>query len=315
MGKILITTSSFSSAADAELAQLRSAGYEVVLNPHRRRLSEDEAQALLRSDVAGMIAGVEPLTRRVLASAKGLKVVSRCGIGLDSVDLEAARELDIEVLNTPDAPSGAVAEMTVGLTLAVLRRIAHADRQVRAGQWRSLMGRLLSAQVAGVVGYGRIGRKVAALFSAFGCRVLACDPAATAAAPGVTLCGLDELLAQSDVVSLHLPIGPGSAKLINAERIALMKQGAVLVNVSRGGLVDEAALQQALAAGRLGGAALDVFEKEPYAGPLAALDQVVLTAHMGSAAEESRAVMEREAAANLVRALSAKGLMMPARNT
>ena len=177
------------------------------------------------------------------------------------------------------------------------------------------MGRLLSAQVAGVVGYGRIGRKVATLFSAFGCRVLACDPIATAAAPGVTLCGLDELLAQSDVVSLHLPIGPGSAKLINAERIALMKKGAVLVNVSRGGLVDEAARHQALVAGRLGGAALDVFEKEPYAGPLAALDQVVLTAHMGSAAEESRAVMEREAAANLVRALSAKGLMMPARNT
>jgi len=314
MAKILITTSSFSSAADAELAQLRVAGYEVVLNPRRRRLSEDEAQALLTADVEGMIAGVEPLTRRVLAGAKGLKVVSRCGIGLDSVDLEAARELGIEVLNTPDAPSGAVAEITVGLTLAVLRKIALADRQVRAGQWRSLMGRLLSAQVAGVVGYGRIGRKVAALFGAFGCRVLACDPVATAAAPGVTLCGLDELLARSDIVSLHLPIGPDTAKLMNAARIARMKKGAVLVNVSRGGLVDEAALHQALVAGQLGGAALDVFEKEPYAGPLAALDQVVLTAHMGSAAEESRAVMEQEAAANLVRALSAKGLMMPARS-
>lgn len=314
MAKILITTSSFSSAADTELAQLRGAGYEVVLNPHRRRLSEDEAHALLSADVAGMIAGVEPLTRRVLAGAKGLKVVSRCGIGLDSVDLEAARELGIEILNTPDAPSSAVAEITVGLTLTVLRKIALADRQVRAGQWRSLMGRLLSAQVAGVVGYGRIGRRVATLFGAFGCRVLACDPVATTAAPGVTLCGLDELLVQSDIVSLHLPIGPDTAKLMSAARIAQMKKGAVLVNVSRGGLVDEAALHQALVAGHLGGAALDVFEKEPYAGPLAALDQVVLTAHMGSAAEESRAIMEKEAASNLVRGLAAKGLMNPARN-
>lgn len=314
MAKILITTSSFSSAADTELAQLRGAGYEVVLNPHRRRLSEDEAHALLSADVAGMIAGVEPLTRRVLAGAKGLKVVSRCGIGLDSVDLEAARELGIEILNTPDAPSSAVAEITVGLTLTVLRKIALADRQVRAGQWRSLMGRLLSAQVAGVVGYGRIGRRVATLFGAFGCRVLACDPVATTVAPGVTLCGLDELLVQSDIVSLHLPIGPDTAKLMSAARIAQMKKGAVLVNVSRGGLVDEAALHQALVAGHLGGAALDVFEKEPYAGPLAALDQVVLTAHMGSAAEESRAIMEKEAASNLVRGLAAKGLMNPARN-
>lgn len=314
MAKILITTSSFSGAADAELAQLRAAGYEVLLNPHRRRLNEDEAQALLGPDVAGMIAGVEPLTRRVLSAAKGLKVVSRCGIGLDSVDLDAARDLGIEVLNTPDAPSGAVAEITLGLTLAVLRKIALADRQVRAGQWRSLMGRLLSAQIAGVVGYGRIGRKVAALYAAFGCRVLACDPVAKSAAPGATLCSLDELLAQADIVSLHLPIAPDTARLMNADRFAQMKKGAVLVNVSRGGLVDEAALHQALVSGHLGGAALDVFDKEPYAGPLAALDQVVLTAHMGSAAEESRAVMEQEAAANLVRALAAKGLMMPARS-
>lgn len=312
--KILVTTSSFSSAADTELAQLRGAGYEIVLNPHRRRLSEDEAQALLAPDVVGMIAGVEPLTRRVLSGAKGLKVISRCGIGLDGVDLEAARDFGIEVLNTPDAPSGAVAELTLGLTLAVLRKIALADRQVRAGQWRSQMGRLLSAQVAGVVGYGRIGRRVAALFGAFGCRVLACDPVATTAAPGITLCGLDELLAQADIVSLHLPIAPDTVRLIDAARIARMKKGAVLVNVSRGGLVDEAALHQALVAGHLGGAALDVFEQEPYAGPLTDVDQVVLTAHMGSATEESRAVMEKEAASNLVRGLAAKGLMMPTRN-
>jgi D-3-phosphoglycerate dehydrogenase len=307
--KILVTTSTFSNAADAELARLRAAGYEVVLNPLGRRLGEDDAATLLTPDVVGMIAGVEPLTRRVLMGAKGLKVVSRCGIGLDSVDLQAARELGIEVLNTPDAPSGAVAELTIGLTLAALRRIALSDRQVRQGKWQPQMGRLLGAQVVGVVGYGRIGRRVATLFNAFGCRVLACDPAAMSVAPDVELCGLDEMLPEADIVSLHLPIGPSTKRLMDAKRIAQMREGALLVNVSRGGLVDEAALHEALVKGRLGGAALDVFEHEPYTGPLAALDQVVLSAHMGSAAAETRAVMEQEAAANLVRSLADKGLL------
>jgi len=307
--KVLITTSSFNVAAAESLALLGQAGYEIVTNPHGRKLTEDEAVALLGDDVAGMIAGTEPLTRRVLSGARGLKVVSRCGIGLDSVDLAAAREHGIEVTNTPDAPSAAVAELTLGLILDQLRRISQADRQIRAGQWKPLMGGLLAARTVGIVGYGRIGRRVAHLVRAFGARVLAYDAAGVESDGIADSSDLEPLLAAADIVTLHMPSQKAPGHFLDAARIGLMKRGAVLVNTARGDLVDEAALVQAIRDGRLGGAALDTYEKEPYAGPLAELPQAVLTAHMGSYAEESRGIMEREAADNLFRGLAARGLV------
>ena len=309
MPKVLITTSSFNVAAAESLALLGQAGYEIVTNPHGRKLTEDEAAALLGDDVAGMIAGTEPLTRRVLSGARGLKVVSRCGIGLDSVDLAAARELGIEVTNTPDAPSAAVAELTLGLILDQLRRISQADRQIRAGQWKPLMGGLLAARTVGIIGFGRIGRRVAHLVRAFGARVLAYDAAGVESDGIADSSALEPLLAAADIVTLHMPSQKAPGHFLDAARIGLMKRGAVLVNTARGDLVDEAALVQAIRDGRLGGAALDTYEKEPYAGPLAELPQVVLTAHMGSYAEESRGIMEREAADNLFRGLAARGLV------
>lgn len=309
MPKVLITTSSFNVAAAASLARLKQAGYEIATNPHGRKLNEDEVAALLGDDVIGMVAGTEPLTRRVLSGARGLKVVSRCGIGLDSVDLAAAAELGIEVTNTPDAPSAAVAELTLGLILDQLRRISQADRQIRAGQWKPLMGGLLAARTVGIVGYGRIGRRVARLAQAFGARVLATDAAGVEPDGIAETCALEPLLSEADIVTLHMPSQKGAGHFLDAARIGLMKRGAVLVNTARGGLVDEAALAQAICDGRLGGAALDTYEKEPYAGPLAELPQVVLTAHMGSYAEESRGIMEREAADNLYKGLAARGLV------
>lgn len=309
MPKVLITTSSFNVAAVESLALLRQAGYEIVTNPHGRKLSEDEAAALLGDDVVGMVAGTEPLTRRVLSGARGLKLVSRCGIGLDSVDLAAAAELGIEVTNTPDAPSAAVAELTLGLMLDQLRRISQADRQIRAGQWKPLMGGLLAARTVGIVGYGRIGRKVARLAQAFGARVLATDAAGVAPDGIAEASALEPLLAQADIVTLHMPSPKSAGHFLDAARLGMMKRGAVLVNTARGGLVDEAALAQAIRDGRLGGAALDTYEKEPYIGPLAELPQVVLTAHMGSYAEESRGIMEREAADNLYKGLAMRGLV------
>jgi D-3-phosphoglycerate dehydrogenase len=245
----------------------------------------------------------------VLAGARGLKVVARCGIGLDSVDLAAAGELGIEVTNTPDAPSAAVAELTLGLMLDQLRRISRADRQIRAGQWKPLMGGLLAARTVGVVGYGRIGRRVSKLVQAFGARVLATDAAGVQPDGIAEPCALERLLAEADVVTLHMPSQKGAAHFLDAARIGRMKRGAVLVNTARGGLVDEDALAEAIREGRLGGAALDTYEKEPYSGPLAELPQVVLTAHMGSYAEESRGIMEREAADNLLKGLAARGLV------
>lgn len=308
MNKILISTSSFDADNNPALDALRSAGFDIVLNPHQRRLTEDEAAALLTADVVGMIAGVEPLTRRVLEGAPSLKVVSRAGIGLDSVDLDAAKALGIAVSNTPQAPVAAVAELTVGLMLDLLRNISAADRDLRAGIWKPRMGNLLGAQTVGLVGYGRIGRAAATLLKAFGANVLACDPLHVGD-DDVAALGIDHLLAAADIVSLHLPYSATNHHLIDADRLAQMKRGALLVNTSRGGLVDETALAAALGSGHLAGAALDAFEEEPYRGPLAALPQMVLTAHMGSYAKESRSRMELEAAENLVAGLRGKGLL------
>ena len=307
--KILISTSSFGIENNDSLRRLADAGFELVLNPLRRRLNEAEAIALLDNDVIAMIAGVEPLTRKVLTHAKQLKVISRCGTGMDNVDMAAASELGILLKNTPDAPAMAVAELTLGMILAVLRRIAEADRGIRAAKWAPLMGRLLSEQTVGLIGFGRVGRRVARLVRAFGARVIAFDTQAMPAEDGVGFKAMDEVIRSADVLSLHVAYQPDLHHLLNEARFATMKKGAVVINAARGGLIDEAALIQVLQSAHLAGAALDCFEKEPYAGPLATMPQVVLSAHMGSYAKEARALMEREAAENLLSGMSAKGLL------
>ena len=312
MPRILVSTSSFNVHANAALETLRGAGCELVLNPHGRRLTETEAGELLATEgLVGMIAGTEPLTRATLSRAPALKVISRCGIGMDNVDLAAAQALGITVLNTPDAPSGAVAELTIGLMLSALRRIAEADRALRAGEWRPLMGGLIARRVVGVVGYGRIGRKTAAIARAFGGRVLAHDVRLIEPHDGVEPATLDDLLRQSDIVTLHLPSPTPGQPFMGAKRIAAMKRGSILVNASRGDLIDEDALVHALVSGHLAAAALDTYAKEPYSGPLCTLPQVTMTAHMGSYAEEARAIMEEEAAANLLGALVEHGVIAP----
>ena len=310
MSRILITTSSFDLDHSQPLHELARAGVEVQMNPHGRRLAEAEVAALLNDErVVGMIAGVEPLTGSVLAGARGLKVISRCGIGLDSVDLDAAARRGIRVYNTPDAPVSAVAELTLALVLGLLRQIGVADRSIRQGEWKPLMGSLLGFKTLGVLGFGRIGRRVAELAHAFGARILFHDTEAVAVPAYAEAVALDVLLQRSDVLTLHVPLAPGSRRCIGREQIALMKPGAYLVNAARGGLVDETALLEALQSGRLAGAALDTFEDEPYRGPLASLPQVLLTAHMGSYAREARSLMEREAASNLVNGLVECGLI------
>lgn len=306
--KIVITTSSFGEHDAAPLERLRRAGHEVVLNPHRRKLTEDEAIALL-ADADAVLAGVEPLTRRVLAAAPRLRVVSRCGTGVDNVDLAAARERGIVVARTPDAPALGVAELTLALMLDALRGVARADRSVRAGGWERPMGRLLTGRAVGIVGLGHVGRHLARLLAPFDARILAHDPQqddAFARAHRVSYVDLDTLLAQSDVVSLHLPLVPATRGLFDAKAFERMRAGSILVNTSRAEVLDEAALADALAKGRPAHAALDVFSVEPYAGPLARLPNVTLTSHLGSYAQEVRVRMEAEAADNLLDALEEK---------
>jgi D-3-phosphoglycerate dehydrogenase len=308
MPKLLFTTSTFDLDNFRDRTAVEAAGYVLVMNPTGRRLTEHEVTRLLGDDVVGMVAGVEPLTAAVLGSAPALKVIARCGTGLDHVDLDAARTLGIEVYSTPEAPSAAVAELAVAHILSLARRIPECDRAMRAGRWQPLMGSLLARQTIGIVGLGRIGNKVARLLMSFEPRLLGFDTAARDGTPA-EIVPLDDLLAQSDIVTVHVPLLDSTRGLIGAAEIARMKRGALLVNVARGGVVDESALLEALRSGQLGGAAIDCFSAEPYAGPLLECDQVQLSAHMGSYAREARALMEAEACDALVTGLRLRSLL------
>ena len=305
--QVLISTSSFNLDNFAQLSDLNKAGVEVKLNPFAARLTEEQVIDLLGTDTIGLIAGLEPLTQNVLKSAKSLKVIARVGTGLDSVDLVAAKELGITVLNTPDAPTKAVAELTIAHILGLLRNVSQADRQVRVGVWKGLMGSLLESKTVGIVGFGRIGKRVATLLSAFGASVIISDAQVEQSDyPNIEL---DELCIKSDILSLHLPYNEATHHIINEKNLNLMKKGSYIVNISRGGLVDETALLAALKSGHLAGAALDCFEQEPYEGELRNLETVQITAHMGSYARETRELMEREASQLLVNALHEKDLL------
>jgi len=291
----------------SQLSDLKNAGVEVKLNPFAARLTEDQVIELLGTDTIGLIAGLEPLTKNVLQAAKSLKVIARVGTGLDSVDLATAKQLGITVLNTPDAPTKAVAELTLAHILGLLRHVSQADRQVRVGVWKGLMGSLLETKAVGIVGFGRIGKRVATLLSAFGASVIISDAQVSKSVyPNVEL---DELCIKSDILSLHLPYNEATHHIINEKNLNLMKKGSYIVNISRGGLVDETALLAALKSGHLAGAALDCFEQEPYEGELRNLETVQITAHMGSYARETRDLMEQEASRLLVDALHEKNLL------
>lgn len=305
--QVLISTSSFDLNNFTALAELEAAGIEVKLNPFGKRLTEAQVLELLGKNTIGLIAGLESLNATVLQSASALKVIARVGTGLDSVDLEVAAKLGITVLNTPDAPTSAVAELTVGHILGLLRNIAATDRQIRNNKWQGQMGTLLETKTVGVIGFGRIGQKVAKLISAFGPKVIICDPISDGAS--FEKYSLDEICRQADVLTLHLPYDIKTHHLIGERQLALMKKGSYFVNISRGGLVDEQALLNALQTGHLAGAALDCFEQEPYFGPLSKLENVQMTAHMGTYARETRDRMEQEASRLLVETLRAQNLL------
>jgi D-3-phosphoglycerate dehydrogenase len=309
MSKLVISTSSFDVDNNPHLQHLVKAGMNIVENSFKRKLTEDEIIELLGQDTVGMIAGIEPLTERVFMSAKGLKAISRCGAGLDNVDLTAAKRQDITVFNTPEAPAQAVAELTMSLILAALRRICQVDQLLRADRWSRMQGQLLAAQLVGIIGLGHIGRRVAKLCQAFDARVVAHDPYIDPTSHEVELVPLKKLLAEADVISLHLPYGANTHHLLDAKAFARMKPGSIIINAARGGLIDEIALDEALISGHLGMAALDVFEQEPYRGPLIKNDKIILTSHIGSLARESRMRMEIEAAENLLEGLIKIGLV------
>jgi D-3-phosphoglycerate dehydrogenase len=291
--EVAITPRSFRQTPGQHLERLAASALEARFPEHERALTEEEMVALVRG-CEGLIVGVDPVSGAVL-EAGPLRVVVKYGSGLDNVDLAAAERLRVRVRSTPGTNARSVAELTVGLLLALARHVAFHDRGVRAGSWTRRSGIELNGRRLGLVGYGAVAREVARIARGFGMEVVAVDPFVEEAE--VELVDLETLLATCHAVSVHVPLDETTRNLIDAPALARMLPGALLVNTARGGIVDEAALAEALASGRLGGAALDVFVEEPPArSPLLELDNVVVSPHAGAATTEA---VERTAGAAL----------------
>ena len=298
--KIAITVSLFGECDPSVLEPLRKDGFKVVTNTFGRKLNRVETLKLCNGCI-GVVAGTETYDKDMIERLPGVKIISRCGIGMDSIDLGAAEKAKIKVFNTPDAPTLAVAELSIGLILALLRKIPLMDRKMRTNKWEEEIGGLLCGKKVGIVGFGRIGKRVAWLLKALGADVCYFDPFVDEEAGSVfAKVEFKKLLKESDIVTLHLPYSKQSHNLIGENELSLMKQTALLINCARGGIVHEGALYSALKKNRLAGAALDVFELEPYMGPLKELDNIILTPHVGSFAKETRINMERQAVKNLI---------------
>jgi D-3-phosphoglycerate dehydrogenase / 2-oxoglutarate reductase len=284
MTAVAVTPRSFRETPGKHLDRLHVA-VDVRFPDVDRPLGEEEMVELVRG-CEGLIVGVDPVTARVL-EAGPLRVVVKYGSGMDNIDVTAAERLGVRISSTPGANARSVAELAVALLLALARNVATHDRSVRQGSWERSTGVELAGKRLGIIGYGAIGREVAEI-ARRGLRmdVVAHDPLVEEAA--VPLLPLAEVLATSDAVSLHLPLTEETRGLIGTSELAAMKPGAYLVNTARGGLVDETAVAEALRSGRLGGAALDGFDKEPLGeSPLRELDNVVLSPHAGAATREA----------------------------
>lgn len=279
---------------------LEKYGIAYDLNPHGRKLSEAEISELLGKDnYSGLLAGTETISRQVLEKAASLKIVSRIGVGLDNIDLKAAQELDIKVMNTPLCLTDSVAELTTGMILAALRKITLMNNHLHNRQWKKESGLLLRGKTLGIVGFGNIGKRVAELANCLKARVLFSDIKDIPATAAEQV-SFDKILSDCDIITFHLS---SKEKIIAKNEISRMKNGVILINTSRGTVIDEESLHEGLLSGKVAFAALDVYDKEPYSGKLAELENIILTPHIGSYAKEARIEMETEAVNNLLRGL------------
>jgi D-3-phosphoglycerate dehydrogenase len=307
MPKVLITTVPFGEKNRLPFEQLDAAGVEYLINPLGRKLAEEELAEMI-TDYDVLIAGTEDITDFVMAKAKKLKLISRVGIGLDNVDLLAADRRGIKVSYTPDAPAPAVAELTIGLMLSLLRSVHISNAQMHRGEWQRHFGRRIPEVTIGIIGTGRIGGRVLRRLQAFGSpRILVNDIRPDKnIAPELKLewVGKKEIYRQADLISLHVPLTKQTKNMISHDELMMMKLDAMIINTSRGGIINEADLGAVLNAGHLSGAAIDVFDQEPYSGDLSKIDRCLLTSHMGSMSIDCRTRMEIEATEEAVRFLN-----------
>ena len=302
--KALITTVPFALMNQLPIELLNASGIKYLINPLGRKLTEDELTEMV-SDFDIIIAGTEPITQKVIDNAPNLKLISRVGIGLDSVDLLAAQKNGIKVSYTPDAPAPAVAELTLGLIFSLLRSIHVANSQLHKGQWNRIFGKRLSEITLGVIGVGRIGSRVIRRTKPFGSpRLLVNDINPTKQSNmdfKLEWVSKQTIYEDADIICIHLPLTRHTHNLVTKKELLSMKSDAAIINVSRGGIINEKDLYDVLKSGHLIGAAIDVFEKEPYTGILTEIESCILTSHMGSMSVDCRSRMEIEATEEVVR--------------
>ncbi len=301
--KVFISTIPFAEVNKLPKELLDSNGIHYSINPFGRKITTEElAECIGDSDC--LIAGTEVIDSSVFDKAPNLKLIARVGIGLDGVDLLEAKRRKILVTYTPDAPAPAVAELTIGLMLQLVRRIGLSNSDLRQGEWVRRQGYRLSELTIGIIGSGRIGSRVLRRLGAFGSPRILINSLQRddKIAPQLKLNWVDksQIFAESDLISLHVPLTNMTRDLITKAELVNMKPNAMIVNTSRGGIINESDLAWALSKGEIHQAAVDVFETEPYVGPLSDLPNCFLTAHMGSMSFDCRSAMETEATQEVV---------------
>ncbi len=304
--KILVTARSFRQTSGRHKELLEQSGHQLIESPFDRPLQEAEMVELI-GDIDGAILGLDYVTAKVIEAGRQLKVLSRYGVGVDRVDLEAATEAGVVVTNTPGANHIAVAELTLGLMLSLARRIPQHDRTVREGSWERVRGSELAGKTLGIVGLGWISKEVIRRASAFDMKIVvqtAYPDKEIADRYGLEYVPLEDLLERADYVSLHCAVTLERCDLIGEKELRAMKRSSYLINTARGELVDEEALLTALQEGWIGGAAMDAFKEEPAtASPLVRLDNFVATPHIGAATFESILRMATLAVENTLQVL------------
>jgi len=293
--RVLVTPTTYGKSDPRLRAELEAAVGEVIYNPVARPLTSAELWDVLPG-IDGYIAGLDTIDRAALERADRLKVIARYGVGVDKVDLTAAHERSIVVANTPEANSVSVAELTIALMLSLARSVLQNANEVRGGRWPRTRGLTLRGKTVGLLGFGSIGKEVARRLQTWDCRIIAYDPFPNedaARSLGVELRTLEDVLAQSDFLSLHVPVLPETRHMVDADFLARVKRGSYLINTARGELVDEGALAEAVRTGRLSGAALDVYAEEPppCGHPCLELPQIITTPHCASHTDDAMDAM------------------------
>lgn len=305
MSKILVSPSSFGECGSEPLDLLKKAGFEVVPNPYGRKLTENETISL-GLDVIGVVAGVETYNKNILDQLTQLKCISRVGVGIDSIDLDYVRKKNIELCITPNGPTQAVAELSLSLALNLLRRVCVSDRRIRQGVWKKETGNLIFGKKVGIIGLGRIGKTTALIYKAMGCSIIAYDKYADTKwmeENEVSNESFENVITNAEIISIHVPGLDNGKPLLNETELIRLKPGVIIINLSRGGVVNEKALFSYLKKNPETFAALDVFIEEPYKGELIKLDNILLTPHIGSYAKEAKLAMEIDAVNNLINSI------------